>query len=255
MQNDKKENQMRYTEAPSDTLRRRWLPALGTAVPLIILPIAVLSLPLAAAEEMRLSEAETASWILALYGIPGIPGLVLTIRYRQPLLLTGNFFVLIFIVSLSNRLSYQELIGASIVAGVCVVLLSALGLMERLAAWVPAPVVLGLLAGAVMPFVSDIFNFLGEAPVLIGGTVVAYFLSEPPYSWQPSASHPSGARSGPRYRCAHWTTGRDVRASIVTGSCCHRSRLFGAGYRYCHPGARHHNHASVESAFDGLLKE
>ena len=160
----------------SDTLRR-WLPALGTAVPLIILPIAVLSLPLAAAEEMHLSAAETASWILALYGLPAILSLVLTVRYRQPLLLTGNFFVLIFIVSLGSRLSYPELVGASIVAGACVVLLSALGLMGRLAAWVPAPIVLGLLAGAVMSFVSDIFNFLGEAPVLIGGTVLAYFLS------------------------------------------------------------------------------
>lgn len=160
----------------SDTLRR-WLPALGTAVPLIILPIAVLSLPLAAAEEMRLSAAETASWILALYGIPGFLGLVLTIRYRQPLLLTGNFFVLIFLVSLGSRLSYPELVGATVVAGACVVLLSALGLTGWLAAWIPAPIVLGLLAGAVMPFVSGIFTYLGDVPVLIGGTVLAYFLS------------------------------------------------------------------------------
>lgn len=160
----------------SDTLRR-WLPALGTAVPLIILPIAVLSLPLAAAEEMRLSAAETASWILALYGIPGLLSLVLTIRYRQPLLLTGNFFVLIFIVSLGSRLSYPELVGASILAGVSVVLLGALGLTGRLADWIPAPIVFGLLAGAVMSFVSGIFTYLGDAPVLIGGMVLAYFLS------------------------------------------------------------------------------
>jgi benzoate membrane transport protein len=160
----------------SDTLRR-WLPALGTAVPLIILPIAVLSLPLVAAEEMRLSAAETASWILALYGIPSFLSLVLTIRYRQPLLLTGNFFVLIFIVSLGSRLSYPELVGASILAGVSVVLLGMLGLTVRLANWIPAPIVLGLLAGAVMPFVSGIFTYLGDSPVLIGGTVLAYFLS------------------------------------------------------------------------------
>jgi len=163
-------------EALSDTLRS-WLPALGTAVPLIVMPIAVLSFPLAAAEEMGLSDRETASWILALYGIPGILGLILTVRYRQPLLLTGNLFVLIFIVSLGSRLSYPELIGASIVAGVSVALLGALGLTKRLAEWIPAPVVLGLLAGAVLSFVSDIFNFLGEAPVLIGGTVLAYFVS------------------------------------------------------------------------------
>jgi benzoate membrane transport protein len=90
-------------------------------------------------------------------GLPGLLGLVLTIRYRQPLLLTGN----IFIASLDGRLSYPELVGASIVAGTSIVLLSALGLTGRLAAWIPAPIVLGLLAGAVMPFVSDIFTSLG----------------------------------------------------------------------------------------------
>src|ERR671920_2352403 len=156
----------------SETLRR-WLPALGAAIPLTIFPIAVLSLPLAAAQEMRLSAAQTTSWILALYGLPGLLGLVLTIVYRQPLLLTGNIFVLIFIASLGDRLGYPELVGASIVAGAGIVLLGALGLTGRLAAWIPAPIVLGLLAGAVMPFVSDIFTLLGDAPALVGGTVVA----------------------------------------------------------------------------------
>jgi benzoate membrane transport protein len=111
------------------------------------------------------------------YGLAGLLGLLLTIRYRQPLLLTGNIFVLIFIASLGDRLGYPELLGASIVAGAGVVLLGALGLTGRLAAWIPAPIVLGLLAGAVMPFVSDISTLLGDAPALVGGTVGAYFSS------------------------------------------------------------------------------
>src|SRR5215212_12224782 len=92
----------RLVMLPSETLRS-WLPALGAAIPLSIFPIAVLSLPLAAAQEMRLSAPQTTSWILALYGLPGLLSLVLTILYRQPLLLTGNIFVLIFIASLGDR--------------------------------------------------------------------------------------------------------------------------------------------------------
>lgn len=159
----------------SDTLRR-WLPALSTAIPLIILPIAILSIPLAAAQEMDLSEAETSSWILAVYGLPGLLGLVLAIRYRQPLLLTGNVFVLIFIASLGGQLSYPEIVGASIVAGAGVLLISALGLTDWLVGWIPAPIVMGLLAGAVMPFVSGIFTSLGDAPAMVGGAFLAYLL-------------------------------------------------------------------------------
>lgn len=157
----------------SDSLRR-WLPALGTAIPLIILSIATLSIPLAAAQKMQLSEAEATSWILALYGLPGLLSFALAIRYRQPLLLTGNVMVLIFIASLASHLSYPELVGASIVAGASVVLVSALGLTGRLAAWIPAPIVFGLLAGAVIPFVSGIFTSLGDAPALVGGAFLAY---------------------------------------------------------------------------------
>lgn len=155
-----------------------WLPALGTSVPLIVLPIAILSIPLAAAQEMGLSAAETTSWILALFGLPGALSLVLLLRYRQPLLMTGNVFMLIFIASLGTQLSYAELIGAAVVAGGCVVLVSLLGLTDRLAAWIPAPVVLGLLAGAVLPFVVDVFTLVGEAPVLAGGTLLAYLLGQ-----------------------------------------------------------------------------
>jgi benzoate membrane transport protein len=52
-----------------------------------------------------------------------------------------------------------------------------LGLTERLAAWIPVPIVFGLLAGAVLPFVSDFFTTLGDAPAVVGGTLLAYLVS------------------------------------------------------------------------------
>jgi benzoate membrane transport protein len=60
------------------------------------------------------------------------------------------------------------------VTGVGVLIVSVLGLTGRLAAWLPAPIVFGLLAGALLPFVARIFSFLGEEPLLIGGTFLAY---------------------------------------------------------------------------------
>ena len=156
-----------------DTLQR-WLPGFCTTIPLIIISIAVLSILLAAAQEMHLSEAEVTSWILAFYGLPGLLSLLLAIRYHQPLLLTGSVGVIIFIASLGGHLSYPELVGASIVASAGVLLTSALGLTGRIAAWIPTPIVLGVLAGAVIPFVSGIFTYLGDAPALVGGTFLAY---------------------------------------------------------------------------------
>jgi benzoate membrane transport protein len=148
------------------------------ALPMVIIFITVLSFPLAAASELGLSSAEVAGWILAVYGIPGALGLALALYYRQPLLLTGNVFAIIFVASLGDDLGYDEIIGAAVVAGGIVLLIGALRMTDRLAAWLPAPIVFGLLAGAVLPFVAGIFTGIGESPVLVGSTLGAYLLGQ-----------------------------------------------------------------------------
>ena len=156
---------------------QRNLPVADAAVRNIIIFIAVLSIPLAAAEALELSAAETSTWILAIYGLPGLLSLVLAVRYRQPLLLTGNLFFIIFIRGLGGQLSFPELMGASILAGAGVLLVGLSGLTERLASWIPLPIMFGLLAGAVMPFLTRFFTLLGEAPAVVGATLLAYLLS------------------------------------------------------------------------------
>jgi benzoate membrane transport protein len=160
----------------SDALQRN-VPAIGAAVRNIIIFIAVLSIPLTAAQALELSPAETSSWILALYGLSGLLSLILAFRYRQPLLVTGNLFFIIFISGLGGQLSFPELIGASILAGAAVLLIGFLGLSKRLATWIPVPILFGLLAGAIMPFVANLFTSLGDAPAIVGGIVIAYLVS------------------------------------------------------------------------------
>lgn len=155
---------------------RRSVRPLGAGVSMLVIALAILSIPVAVADDLALSAAQTAAWILALYSLAGISSLVVVARYRQPLILTGNVFVLIFLSQLGGRIPWPELVGASMLAGALVLVLGPLGLTDRLAAWLPAPVVFGLLAGAVLPFFTDLFTQLGRARILLGGTLVAYLL-------------------------------------------------------------------------------
>jgi benzoate membrane transport protein len=170
---------------------RRMLPALGAAVPIVIVFLAVLSIVLTAAGPQRLglSDAQTSGWIVVVYGLPALPSLVLTLRFRQPMLLTGNVFAIIFFASLGDQFSFRELSGAAFLAGAIVSLIAAFGLTGRLAAWIPAPIVHGLVAGAVMPFVADIFSGLStvddqgadvavRVPIMVGSALAAYLLSQ-----------------------------------------------------------------------------
>jgi benzoate membrane transport protein len=164
---------------------RKTLPALIAGLTVAIVFLAVLSIVLTAAgpHGLGLSERRTSGWIALVYGLPMIPSLVLTLRYRMPLLLTGNVFALIFFVSLGDRISFSELAGASILAGAIVLVTAVLGLTGRLAAWIPAPIVQGLIAGAVIPFVVNIFTSLSttggtRVPIMVACAVLAYLISQ-----------------------------------------------------------------------------
>ncbi|NNC43362.1 MAG: hypothetical protein HKO03_09020, partial [Acidimicrobiia bacterium] len=152
-------------------------PSWGSVLSMTVILIAVLAIPLEAAGELGLSPGETASWIVSIYGLPTALAVALILRFRQPLLLTGNVFVLIFITRLGAQVNWDELIGASIVAGGVVLLLEPLGLTKKLIAWLPAPIVFGLLAGAVLPFFIRMFTELGREPILVGGTLLIYLLA------------------------------------------------------------------------------
>ncbi len=152
------------------------LSPLSAGVSVSILALSVLSVPLAAASQLGLSPAETSSWILGLYGLPGALSLLLVARYRQPLLVTGNVFIMIFVASLATELSWPELIAAAVTAGALVLIIGGLGLTDRLAVWLPPPIVFGLLAGAVVPFFIDLFVALDTDPVSVGMIIGAYML-------------------------------------------------------------------------------
>ncbi len=169
---------------------RRTLPALIASIPIAIVFFAVLGIILTAAGPggLALSEEQSSGWIAVVYGLPMIPTLVLSIRYRQPLILTGNIFAIIFFVSLGDQIAFADLAGASLVAGALVLLAAVFGLTGSVATWIPAPIVHGLIAGAVMPFVVDMFSSIStsvggvaipaEVPLMVGSALVVYLLSQ-----------------------------------------------------------------------------
>lgn len=114
---------------------------------------------------------------MGLYAIPGVVTVVLVARYRQPLLVTGNIFLLVFVASLGDELAWAELVAASLLAGLVVLALGPTGVVARLARWLPVPIVQGLLAGVVVGFVIDMFSALDEEPALVGATLVTYLVA------------------------------------------------------------------------------
>lgn len=155
---------------------REWSQSLGIGLAMVTLATSLIAVPLSGTEQLNLADGQVTAWIMTIYTFPCVLGIVLTLYFRQPLLLTGNIFVLIFIVSLQGRLPFGELAGASMVAGVAVVAITALGLAGHLAQLIPEPVVIGLLAGSTLPFVAGVFSVMGSEPAVIGVAFLAFVL-------------------------------------------------------------------------------
>src|SRR5687768_7637814 len=149
---------------------------LAASIPITIFSLAAVSLPLAAAQSLGLSSRQTGTWLFALYATPGLASIVLTLAYRQPLLVAWHIAVVAFVASLSQTMPYPDLLGAMIVAGLIIAALGALGLTTRVAALVPTPVVFGVVAGNVLPFVVGTFEALQSEGLLVGAALAAYLV-------------------------------------------------------------------------------
>jgi benzoate membrane transport protein len=156
---------------------RGYVDSIAAAMPAVMVFLAVLLIPLSTAPALSITNDQLSSWLLALYGGPGLLGIALAIRHKQPLVLTGNVFAIILFASEAGRLTFAELAGAAVIAGVIVAIMGIVGLSDRLAQIIPSGIVLGLVAGAVLPFVVRTFTNLGEDPLVVGSSIVGYVLA------------------------------------------------------------------------------
>ncbi len=152
-------------------------PQVSAAIPMWMVWLVALAITLTAIEGMELSASQTSSWIMVLFGLPALLSILLSVRYQIPLVFTPHILALILFGSLAAQVSFPEMVGASMVAGVLVVILAATGVTGLVTSWIPAPVVMAMIAGVVLPFVSRMFTSVGTEPVVVGSTLAAYVLS------------------------------------------------------------------------------
>jgi benzoate membrane transport protein len=149
---------------------------LAVSIPVTIFSLAAVALPLATAQSLGLSSRQTSAWIFALYAIPGLASIILTLVYRTPLFVAWHTAVIAVIASLAKTIPYDAILGGMIVAGLVMAALGALGLTARIAALVPTAVVFGVVAGNVLPFVIGTFEALQSEGLLVGAALCAYLV-------------------------------------------------------------------------------
>jgi benzoate membrane transport protein len=135
---------------------------------------APIPIQVAVAAKLGLSPEETAGWIFAGWLPVGLGSIWLSLRHRQPIPIVMSVPAVIYLGTLGGELSFGELIGANLAAGALILGLALLGAGERIAAFVPLPIVVGMFAGTLLEWVLGIAEATFADAVVAGSAIAGY---------------------------------------------------------------------------------
>jgi benzoate membrane transport protein len=135
---------------------------------------APIPIQVAVAAKLGLSPGQTAGWIFAGWLPAGLGSMWLSLRHRQPIPIVMSVPAVIYLGTLGGELSYHELMGANVAAGVLILGLALLGAGERIAAFVPLPIVLGMFAGTLLDWVLGIAEATFTDAAVAGSAIAGY---------------------------------------------------------------------------------
>lgn len=129
-----------------------------------------------AAQVAGLSAGQTASWVWSVSIGVGVTGLMLSWRYREPIITAWSTPAAAFLVTALATTPYAEAIGAYIVSAVAFVLLGLSGYFDRLVRLIPLSIASALLAGILLRFGIGAFGGASLDPILVGLLIGFYLI-------------------------------------------------------------------------------
>lgn len=133
-------------------------------------------LHLEVAGQLNLSASEASSWIFIIWFGGAVSSVALTLYYRLPIPITWTIPGLIYLGTLSGQFTFAELVGANLMAGVAILLLGLFGIGQRIMAWLPLPIIMGMFGGSIMVYVTRMVAASVDDVLVAGITLASYLV-------------------------------------------------------------------------------
>lgn len=131
---------------------------------------------ISAANAGNLSNGQTVAWLFAIYFLGGLISLFMALRYRQPICGAYSIPGAAIMIAALVTIPFNEAVGAFIMSGAIVLVLGVSGVIGRIMRWLPMPIVMAMIAGALIRFGIGAVEAVGTAPLIAGSAVVVFFL-------------------------------------------------------------------------------
>ena len=120
---------------------------------------------------------QTISWLASVCFFGGLISFIMALRYKQPIVGAWSIPVAVMLGNTLAFFSIEQAVGAYLMGGVVVLLLGFSGLVGRIMRLLPMPIVMGMIAGAMIKFGTDMITSIEALPLICGAAMAAYFLT------------------------------------------------------------------------------
>ncbi|CAI89160.1 benzoate/H(+) symporter BenE family transporter [Pseudoalteromonas translucida] len=119
-----------------------------------------------------------ASWILMLGLVMGSTSIILSYYYKVPILIAWSTTGAALLISTADGYNLNEAVGAFMLCALLVFLSGMTGWFEKVMNRIPSELACAMLAGVLVTFCIDVFNFMNELPLMIGLMVLVYCIGK-----------------------------------------------------------------------------
>lgn len=131
-----------------------------------------------AAQNLGANTAQISSWFWALGMGIGLCALILSWRFKYPVVTSWSTAGLALIIASGSGYSLNEALGAFVVCGLLTVVLAYLGIFERILSFIPQSLTSAMLAGVLLKFGIDVFSQLQQGFGFVFMVLASYILSK-----------------------------------------------------------------------------
>lgn len=115
-------------------------------------------------------------WVTSVYLIGGIFGVLVPAYYRKPIPIASSLATAVLFATAVAQVGLAETLGATIIAGLLVLLVGTTGTMSKIIDLIPTPIVMAMVGGVFLSFgldlVSSLENSLLPAVLMIGTFII-----------------------------------------------------------------------------------
>ena len=130
------------------------------------------------AQQANVSSTMMASWIWGSSIGAAITGIILSIKYKVPIITAWSAPGTALLVALFPHISLNEVVAAYITSAVIIFFIGITGSFDKLLKWIPQGVAAGMMAGILFQFGVGLFKATDSMPYVVFGMLACFLLAK-----------------------------------------------------------------------------